>query len=394
MEFEYTINESITIRRKVYCPGIDYSYDDPDSIPAYGWLDSNISICIRGRWFDVLPLSIAYRAVNPDGYYRFIYIQINEETGEYYVGKVNRKRLSELKKYKGSGLKFQNKLKKHPDEFIMYYIARCQTAKETELLEAEIVNEELLRDPFCLNLVAGGGGTNEHYDYDRRQRQSEYMKAHPERYAALLQYLQDPPKDHEFIQRRSKKIKETMSTEPYIEMFKERMQNWRETCPEEYNVSRENNKASVRTEESRKKKSKSLKAYRKNKSEEYSINEEKRKLAANSPEARAKRSKSQKEWCAKHPEEVKRRAQISSEKKKKPVNMLDLNTGEVLKTFDGLNEAAEWLVNNNFAKTMNCKTSISAVCLNKPCTTGYGYRKKAYGFNWKYVNDGDQVVAK
>ena len=124
------------------------------------------------------------------------------------------------------------------------------------------------------------------------------------------------------------------------------------------------------------KKSNSIKAYRKNKPEEYSINEEKRKLAASSPEARAKQSDSLKKWCSEHPEEVKRRAQISAEKNKKPVNMLDLNTGEVLKTFDGLNEAAEWLVNNNFAKTMNCKTSISAVCLNKPCTTGYGYRKK------------------
>ena len=394
MEFEYTINENITIRRKIYTPGIDYSYDDPDSIPADIWPDYNISICIRGRWFDVLPLSIAYRAVNPDGYYRFIYIQINEETGEYYVGKVNRKRLSELKKYKGSGLKFQNKLKKHPDEFIMYYIARCQTAKETELLEAEIVNEELLRDPFCLNLVAGGGGTNEHYDYDRRQRQSEYMKAHPERYAALLQYFQDSPKAHEVIQRRSKKIKETMSAEPYKTMTRDRINHWKEAHPDEYKNAREKNSISIRTEKSRKKKSDSLKAYRKNKPEEYCKNEEKRKQAASSPEARAKQSKSIKKWCSEHPEEVKRRAQISSEKNKKPVNMLDLNTGEVLKTFDGLNEAAEWLVANGRAKNTNCKASISAVCLNKPCTTGYGYRKKAYGFNWKYVSDGGQERAK
>ena len=47
-------------------------------------------------------------------------------------------------------------------------------------------------------------------------------------------------------------------------------------------------------------------------------------------------------------------------------------------------DAAKWLVEKGFAKNTNCKSSISAVCLKKKCTTGYGYRKKAYGFGWEF----------
>ena len=47
-------------------------------------------------------------------------------------------------------------------------------------------------------------------------------------------------------------------------------------------------------------------------------------------------------------------------------------------------EAARWLVDQGIAKNTNCVRSISAVCLKKPCTTGYGYRKKAYGFGWEF----------
>ena len=107
------------------------------------------------------------------------------------------------------------------------------------------------------------------------------------------------------------------------------------------------------------------------------------------PEAKAKRAKSLKEWNALHPEEsrinAQRRAKASAAKCSKPVNMVDLNTGEVLRTFGSQRDAAKWLVEQGLAKNMNCVSSISAVCQKKPCTTGYGYRKKAYGFGWDYV---------
>lgn len=108
--------------------------------------------------------------------------------------------------------------------------------------------------------------------------------------------------------------------------------------------------------------------------------------AAQTPEARRKQSKAIKEWCDTHPEEVKNRAMKSAEKSRKAVNMLDLETGEVLRTFISQQEAALWLVEQGHAKNTNCKSSISAVCLKKPCDSGYGYRKKAYGYGWEFAN--------
>lgn len=67
--------------------------------------------------------------------------------------------------------------------------------------------------------------------------------------------------------------------------------------------------------------------------------------------------------------------------------MIDLQSGEVLKAFPSQHAAAKWLVENSKAKNLNCVASISSVCLRKPCTTGYGYRKKAYGYDWRFASD-------
>ena len=56
--------------------------------------------------------------------------------------------------------------------------------------------------------------------------------------------------------------------------------------------------------------------------------------------------------------------------------MCDPETGEVIRTFTSQHEAAQWLVDNGLAKNTNCASSINGVCQRKPCTTGYGYRKK------------------
>lgn len=114
---------------------------------------------IKNRWFDVLtPSELVRKRNKSDGYYRVVYIQINMENGEYYIGKANRPKWSELKRYQGSGLKFINKFNKNSDKFVRFYIASCETAEQTELLESALVDSELLSDEKCLNLVAGGVG--------------------------------------------------------------------------------------------------------------------------------------------------------------------------------------------------------------------------------------------
>ena len=104
--------------------------------------------------------------------------------------------------------------------------------------------------------------------------------------------------------------------------------------------------------------------------------------------AKEKRKHSLKEWNASHPEEAKanslKRSMASAQKCQKAVNMLDLQTGEIVRCFESQHAAAEWLVSQGIAKNRNCVSSISAVCLKKPCSTGYGFRKKAYGFGWEF----------
>lgn len=157
------INDNISIWREVNpielsMSGSDF-YGSDNSFPKLGFYKERISI--QGRWFDVITPSELVRSRNKkDGYYRVIYIQINMESGEYYIGKANRPKWSEIKRYQGSGIKFKNKFKKSQGEFVRYFIAICETQEETEKLEASLVNEDLLLDEKCLNLVAGGSGTS------------------------------------------------------------------------------------------------------------------------------------------------------------------------------------------------------------------------------------------
>lgn len=259
----------------------------------------------------------------------------------------------------------------------MYYIAHCETAKETEQLEAEIVNKELLEDPFCLNLHAGGGGTCEHINREERSlKQREYMKAHPEHFEAMRiaykEFFQSG--DTAAKRRRNEKTKETMSTQEYRDMSRDRFYRWKTEKPEAYAASRENNKKAVAKKSVQEKRIKTLKEERVKNPEKYRQRMDNFVAATHTPAAEAKRSEKLKKWNADNPEMVKRRTEKSAEKCRKAVNMLDLNTGAVLKSFSSQQEAAEWLVENGFAKNTNCKTSISAVCLKKTCTTGYGYR--------------------
>jgi hypothetical protein len=78
-------------------------------------------VSIRGRWFDVLTPSEVVRQRNEqDGFYRVIYIQINMDTGEYYIGKANRPTWSQLQRYQGSGVKFRAKFSRNTEAYVRY----------------------------------------------------------------------------------------------------------------------------------------------------------------------------------------------------------------------------------------------------------------------------------
>ncbi|AUH72483.1 hypothetical protein [Legionella sainthelensi] len=393
------INDNIKIWKK-FNP-IELSMDDDLFNPTDA--DRNLAklgfnkerIEIKNRWFDVLtPSELVRKRNKSDGYYRVVYIQINMENGEYYIGKANRPKWSELKRYQGSGLKFINKFNKNSDKFVRFYIASCETAEQTELLESALVDSELLSDEKCLNLVAGGGGTTKHPSIaETSEKKREYMRSHPEQFQPMLEASKNAFRsgDSPSLRARSQRIKTVMSEEKYREMTRERIKNWIVENPEEYAEARKNNHEAIKTPECQAKRKASFDNWVKNNPEKYQIWQEKLVSSRTAPEANEKRKASLKEWSEKNPEKanvnVKKRAKASAEKLSKVVCMVDLQSGEVLKTFSSQHEAAKWLVENGKAKNLNCVSSISSVCLRKPCTTGYGYRKKAYGYDWRFASE-------
>lgn len=351
-------------------------------------------IRIKDTWYDVLTYSDAVRTISKsDKGYHFLYIQINWKTKEYYIGKVNRKRWSEIRRYQGSGIRFKQKYKKHQEDFCRYLFAYTNTNDGTEHIEKVIVDEVLLNDPKCLNLVCGGGGTSEHSDNEeRKERIRTHMKSHPEQYEAMMQKAKElyHSGQTQALKMRAQSIKNTMSDEKYSNMFRERIMQWRNENPKEYEKARENNRISAQSEESRLKRKLSREKWIAEHPEEHKIQQQQLIAARTTPEAIEKRKASLKLWQETHPEEAKenarRRAAASAAKKSKRVHMCDLETGEKIKTFDSQAAAAQWLVDQGIAKNTNCKSSISQVCLQKPCNTGYGIRKKAYGFGWKFAD--------
>lgn len=349
---------------------------------------------IRGRWFDILNTSELIRKRNDsDGYYRVVYVQINMETGEYYIGKANRPNWRELKRYQGSGLKFKAKFKSNKDKFVRYYIAACETQDETEELEASIVDKELISDEYCLNLIAGGGGTtNRPTIAESREKKRKYMLNHPEQYKPMLEAARKAFQsgDTPSLRERNNRIKKSMNTEEHRQMSSKRIKKWIKENPEAFAQARKRNAESIRLKETKAKQAKSRKKWIEENPEEYKAWQEKLLKSRTSPEAKAKRKASLKKWSEENPEQAKanaqKRAKAAAAKRVRGVCMLDLQSGEVLKVFSSGLDAAKWLVKKGIAKNTNCKSSISAVCLRKPCTNG-GYRKKAYGFGWQFSQE-------
>jgi hypothetical protein len=352
-------------------------------------------IAIKDRWFDVLTPSELIRKRNKyDGYYRVVYIQINMQTGEYYIGKANRPKWSELKRYQGSGLKFTNKYKKNTSHFVRYYIAICETAEETEQLESSIVDKDLLLDEKCLNLVGGGGGTSKHPSIaETSEKKRLYMKNHPEQFKPMLEASKKAFRSGDTLAllNRSRRIKEVMSAEKYREMTRKRIAKWKEENPKEYAEARKNCHEKIKTPECQAKRKDSFKKWVEKNPEKYNAWQEKLISSRTSQNAKEKRKLSIKEWSDKHPQiaqaYAQKRAKAAAAKTSKGVCMIDLYSGDILQIFPSQHAAAKWLVENGKAKNMNCVSSISAVCLRKPCTTGNGYRKKAYGYDWRFTEE-------
>lgn len=346
--------------------------------------DEDVKIYLQGKTYDVLPMRELYDAKGTDGKYHAIYIWINYDTGEYYIGKVNRSKWETLRRYTGSGVVFVPKYAKHHDRFRRFYLFAAKTNEESEKLEAKIVNKNLLKDPFCLNKMVGGGGGRISISEEQKKKQSEYMKAHPEQYRAML----EAAKNLDVIEKRNKKIAKTMSNDKYKEMTRTRIKNWKMNHPDEYKKAREKNLLSINNPETKRKASESRKKWKLEHPDEFKIWEENRKKALAKPESKQKRKDSLNLWKKENPEAYKARQKKMLEncikKKVKPVLMIDLKTRKIIRRFDSTKDAANWIIEKGMCKGSHPQNSISRVCLKKKIP-GHGESKSAFGYYWEFA---------
>lgn len=363
-----------------------FEYTYPQIFSSLKDFDEGYKIKIQDKWYDSIPIRKLIRSKNIDGYIRAIYIWINYDSGEYYIGKVNASTEKRLITYTGSGVKFKPKYAKHKDRFARYFIYQCKSSEETEKVESEIVNEQLLKDPFCLNIVKGGGGVNAApYDEDRRKKQSEYMKLHPERYKAMMEAVSNFSLID--IQRRGESIKKTMSSDKYKKIMSKRIKEWQQNHPKEYALARQHNKEAQQNPDVKAKRVENIKKWKKEHPEEFAVWEENRRNALSTPESRKKRGNAQKDWIKTHPELARERnikaIKARKEKYSKIVEMVDLKTDHIFMTFDCVKDAGDWVVKNGYTKSVNPYSQISAVCAKKKIP-GHGTKKSYLGYNWRY----------
>lgn len=84
-------------------------------------------------------------------------------TGRYYIGMHSTDNLED--DYKGSGKRLWQSIKKHGEEAHTCEILEHLPSRDAlRLRETELVNEELIGDPLCMNLALGGYGGYQHID--------------------------------------------------------------------------------------------------------------------------------------------------------------------------------------------------------------------------------------
>ncbi len=89
--------------------------------------------------------------------YHFIYKTTNLLNGKFYIGMHSSNDFNDG--YFGSGLRLRRSIKKYGEEnFNIEYLEFYSTRDALIQREVELVNEDILKDPLCMNLVVGGSG--------------------------------------------------------------------------------------------------------------------------------------------------------------------------------------------------------------------------------------------
>jgi hypothetical protein len=94
--------------------------------------------------------------------YHFIYKTTNLKNGKYYIGMHSTSDLNDG--YIGSGKRLRNSIRYYGKEnHEMIILEFLNNRDSLSIREKEIINEELLKDPMCMNIVLGGNGNFPEY---------------------------------------------------------------------------------------------------------------------------------------------------------------------------------------------------------------------------------------
>jgi hypothetical protein len=89
--------------------------------------------------------------------YHFIYKTTNLKNGKFYVGMHSTHNLNDG--YLGSGLRLRRSIRRNGAEnFKIEYLEFFNNRIELANREKQLVNEDLLKDPMCMNIRPGGSG--------------------------------------------------------------------------------------------------------------------------------------------------------------------------------------------------------------------------------------------
>jgi len=134
--------------------------------------------------------------------YHFLY-KTTRFDGYYYYGVHSTDDLEDG--YLGSGTRLRRSIRKYGYEAHTREILKFHDSRESVLLhEKELVNEELLKDPLCLNLALGGGGGsgNGWYVYNQSEKfKVDHLGAIRASTASIRKKLQDPEYRRRFSER-------------------------------------------------------------------------------------------------------------------------------------------------------------------------------------------------
>jgi len=124
--------------------------------------------------------------------YHFIYKTTNEVNGKFYVGMHSTDDLDDG--YIGSGKYLWNSIRKYGREnFRIEILESFESRGELKKREEELVNEDMLKDPLCMNLRKGGEGGLLSYEHGLKLSRAG---------AAKIKWLKE--NDKEFADKRRK----------------------------------------------------------------------------------------------------------------------------------------------------------------------------------------------